>query len=154
MPTEKQIFTASDGLTFDDRDRAESHERLIEAKDVFEKAKKRYATVLWETQATADGERFDFDRWQYYAVREFCGVPHIVDVSVYRHSCELDDLDRGRLTQLAQESDGTVRRQTWRIDELFTTRRAAEHGLRLALLEHLSSVNKTLSELEKENDDA
>jgi len=52
MPTEKQIFTASDGLTFDDRDRAESHERLIEAKDVFEKAKKRYATALWETQAT------------------------------------------------------------------------------------------------------
>jgi hypothetical protein len=90
----KPKFVASDGEKFDSQEDAERYDLLIEAKRVFDSAKRSYDRALARSQKTADGEPFEgFDT--HWHVGWFRGEARCCRVSFYEY-------------ELRVETDGTI----------------------------------------------
>ncbi len=149
MAEKKQVFTTDDGQEFETEGEANTHETLVAAERQYQNARNRFARAVWETQTTADGQRFNFSRWRYYAIKRFCGVPTIEEVSLFAGSCSLDDRDVLDLLQVTQDSRGEIRYRHWRISELYASIAAAETALLGELREHVAYVQEQIDTLDK-----
>ena len=137
----EQIYKTSDGREFTDEKLAQLHEELIKAEHDFNQARDFLARKLCETQFTADGFPFDFERWNYYSVMGgIFNKPHTQEISIrpWRVS-----FDRGDFLELSYE-DGKGERRRIDFKNLYYKRENAEKRRKEMLAEYIEELKKEL----------
>jgi hypothetical protein len=145
-----QKFRASDGREFVTQREAERHERLITAETSYRDSRRAFGRALAQTQKTADGALFDFDRWTYIALlRPFGQLPRLREVRFYGFAFDFDDRD-DCFTIMQDEGEGQHRyRASYRIDELYTAQAAADVALLAAQEEWLAEQTEQVASLRR-----
>jgi hypothetical protein len=128
MKTLPQTFRTTDGKDFQDKDAAERHETLIEAKEAYVQARRLFGKLLAETQLTADGRRFEFGVFHtyYYIEPGFWGMPGLSEVPYLGWHWDFDDSD-GFVIRYRDEKQN--RDREFKIAELYSDRRIADKAL-------------------------
>lgn len=141
-------FEASDGREFATEEEAKRHEALIEAKRAYDHHRTQYARVLWESQTTADGERFEMTmlRDYWYIHNSFYALPTLARVSFYIHHCDLDDGDEATIVH----TDDSTNYGRIRIKDLYYHERNARKALLEISRQRLSELTKQVDQLEGE----
>jgi len=142
------MFKTTDGLVFVDELEARKHEALIEAKDEYETARKRYAGFLFESQKTADNQAFQFGIFHtYWYIAEIFYFPSLISVQFHIRNCELDDNDH--VVILRHETDNARGFVRYRISDLYMHKENAEIALLAAQQERLSELTDVVAKLEE-----
>lgn len=140
-------YTSEDGREFNTEADAKKHEELITAKSLYDQARHAYARKLWETQKTADGEPFELGWRRYWRIVGLYMWPRLQEVSIYPHSCDLDDQDA--LTIIEEVDNGKGGRQfaSHRISDLYCREENAKKALIAAQRERLDDLTREVVEL-------
>ena len=136
-------FRTSDGKEFTSKPDAERHEALVAAAGAYESAQRRYAHALWESQQTADGQRFKFEHWDYYHIAWSGDWPCLGEVHFYPSRCTLDETDALLIHTTREDARGQTMHLSYRIDELYADERAAKKALLAEQRKRLAGLSAT-----------
>lgn len=142
--TERQVtYRTKDGAKFASKEEAERHEKLIETKEAYEKARRDYATALFETQKTADGLPFELGAFNkyYYVSNVYWDWPGLQTVNFYYWSLDMDERDQAIIRH---RENGVA--TAYRINELYAYKRNAEIALVKAREKRLKQLVEDLEE--------
>jgi len=125
----------------------------MSARSEYQQAQRKYAKLVWETQKTADGEPFSFDRHYYWRIVEKFYWPELERVAVYLNHCDFDESTQGVLHITDYSASGT-RHVTVELSELYACERKAKQALLACRKEHVvrhqGYIDQFARELEKE----
>ncbi|MCP3961323.1 MAG: hypothetical protein GY719_26040 [bacterium] len=141
MKTEPEKYTTDGGASFDSEDEAKRWEKVEETTTALDEAASAWELAVMETAATADGQPFKIDRfdscyWQIFG--GYDSAPRVCKVSFYPRDLRLDSSGhRGSDVEVeyvwhdpwAGVGSGRRRpdeRRTVRVDELYSTKKAAQ----------------------------
>jgi len=152
MKTKKSKTTYEvHGREFQDQAAAERFEILLNAKEIFEDARKNLGRLLAESFTTADGEPFRFQHWFYYHVfTPHNAMPRLFEVSFTYWGWDFEAFYEGDQTDLvlytAKDPWGNDcdRRHGYPIRELYADKKKAEAALRVAQREWLEEEMERL----------
>jgi len=139
-------FECEDGKTFPTKAEAEQHEKLATTREDYERARRKYARALWETQKTADGYPFKMVALEtFYYLANWAGEPKIREVSFYCRNMDLDDSDRAVIHDTSSEEK---RRgpASYRIGELYVRKANAEAALLKELEEYVARLQQSIAD--------
>lgn len=140
-----QQFKTTDGRHFDDKETAERHQKLLDAKEAFAYAQSALGQVMAQTFKTADGKWFKWQAWDYYFPVFFHGgVPHICRVTFIGRNFEID----GEKLYLQPYPDIGIKNVE--ISDLYYSEKAAKVRLLEMLNEHKKEVVERIKKLKDE----
>lgn len=145
-----ELFEAKDGVKFKTQAEAERHEAMVDAKQTFQAARRRWTKALTETHKTADGADFVLNGiWDYWYVRQWAGqMPYVVRVSFSLWDCTLDDSDRAEIW--VEEGTGSNRtRQCYCVAELYRHHGNANKALAVELKAFRDELSRRIREIEE-----
>ncbi len=142
-------YKSSDGQEFETEDEAQSHEKLIEAKERYEAARSAYGQILHESQKTADGCPFEFSIFaDYWYIADSWKFPQLDKVSFFRGNCDLNDEDETVIIQHHDDYRGNRHFTNYSIGELYRYKKNAQVALLAAQKECLQELSKSVKQLE------
>jgi len=150
VKSKPQAYACSDGEEFPTKKEAELHEELIEAVNNFRLAKERLGRATAATVKTADGDLFDFHRWNTYWFVSKHGAfgPAMRQVQFgYGTGVNLGGGDNARVELVLTEGDRHI---YFAIAEIYSREENARKALAQAIREHITTKEEELAELAKE----
>ena len=134
-----QKFRTDDGKMFETEADAKKHEEFDSAKSDYEQARAIYATLLWESQKTADGHQFNLTaHYDYFTIiKTAYSPPRLRHVNFAFYNCEFNEADE--MVILVDEDEQETRHR-YRISELYHDAKTAHAALREALLKYIHEL--------------
>lgn len=142
-------YRTSDKREFLDKADADRHELLIEARTAYQNAREVFGRLLSDQQLTADGERFDYERWRdyYWITPGWNGRPELEAVSFgYGTQFDFEDhTDAPEITLKRGAAKNDTR--TYRISDLYSSQTKAEAALLIAAETWLAEQREAVDRL-------
>jgi hypothetical protein len=133
-------YTTTDGEEFVDEDQATAHQELLDSERNLKGAQDRFCSSKAVNTTMADGIKFDFGRWTYYAlIKPYGSVPRADRVLIDRWNIFLDMNGDACVCETVEDGRGSRPRdpRQWKISELYGTEQGAREACAAAMKQWL-----------------
>jgi hypothetical protein len=150
MPSKIPEHFLAEGRKFDNKEDAQRHEEMIDAYDVFRRARTEYGKKLAGTYKTADGKPFDCrGNYTYWRISErHYDAPVIVPISLVTWFDFEWTEDSDGFSVVSRDLDG--RPIVTAVRDLYAVKANAKAALVVVCRERLTEFTETLRRLETE----